>query len=154
MEAEKLRERQLSNKAAKQYEHFRELLTELSSRAAVTSFNATINKEVSDLNEIPKDVTEKEFLRRMEKTKSRLFSKLAKEHKIVPQHYYRNLWLALGMSSFGIPLGVAFGILMGNMAMLAVGFPVGMAIGMAYGTHLDKRAKDEGRQLSLGLQPQ
>lgn len=153
MQVEKLRERALDKKTTQHYQHFKMLLAELSSKTLKVSFNTTVKKEVSDLNTIPEDVTAKEFLEKMEKAKQRIFTKLEKEHKIVPKHYYRNFWLTLGMPTIGIPLGVVFGILIGNIAMLAVGLPVGIAIGMAYGTHLDEKAKAEGRQLSLELQP-
>jgi len=55
--------------------------------------------------------------------------------------------MILGMSSFGIPLGVAFGFSVGNLALLGIGIPIGMAIGIGFGTYLDKKAKEEGRQL-------
>lgn len=152
MEAEKLRQRDLSGNAAQQYDHLQKLLTELSSKTETTSFNSTIRQEVMDLNAIPEDVTEKELLKGIERTKSSLFSKVAKELKIVPKYYYRNLWMALGMSSFGIPLGVVFGITLDNMALLALGLPLGMAVGIGYGTYLDNKAKEEGYQLNLGLQ--
>jgi hypothetical protein len=38
---------------------------------------------------------------------------------------------------------------LGNMAYLAIGLPVGMPIGMAIGAQMDKKAKEEGRQLAI-----
>ena len=55
------------------------------------------------------------------------------------------------MSAFGIPLGVAFGASLDNMAFLGIGIPIGMAIGMAVGAGMDKKAFEEGRQLNLEI---
>ncbi|MBT8322649.1 MAG: hypothetical protein KJO94_04145, partial [Eudoraea sp.] len=71
--------------------------------------------------------------------------------KIVTKNYYRNLWLALGMTVFGIPLGVAFGAAQDNMAFLGVGIPIGMAIGIGVGTAMDEQAKKKGKQLDIDL---
>jgi len=76
---------------------------------------------------------------------------LEKEMKLVPKNYYQNQWLALGMAAFGIPLGVAFGTSLGNMAYLGIGLPIGLAIGLAVGSGMDKKAAAEGRQLDLDL---
>ena len=76
---------------------------------------------------------------------------LEKELKIVPKNYYRNFWLIIGMSAFGVPIGVALGISTGNMALLAVGLPIGMAIGLTVGSAMDKKANEEGRQLDIEL---
>jgi hypothetical protein len=51
------------------------------------------------------------------------------------------------MSAFGLPLGVAFGAALGNMAFLGIGLPIGMSIGIALGNGMDTKAKNEGRQL-------
>ena len=76
---------------------------------------------------------------------------MEKEHKMVTKNHYRNTWLAQGMAAFGIPLGVAFGTSLGNMAYLGIGLPIGMAIGSAVGKRMDKKALEEGRQLDLEL---
>ncbi|OYX91405.1 MAG: hypothetical protein B7Y76_14205, partial [Sphingobacteriia bacterium 35-40-5] len=71
------------------------------------------------------------------------------KHKIVPKNYYKKLWMVLGMSAFGIPVGVAFGLSIGNLGMLGVGLPIGMGIGVAVGTSMDNKALKEGRQLDF-----
>ena len=74
-----------------------------------------------------------------------------KELKIVTKNYYRNLWMVLGMSAFGLPLGVAFGLSLGNIGLLAIGLPIGMAIGTLVGSKLDKKALESGKQLDIEL---
>ena len=76
---------------------------------------------------------------------------LEKDLRIVPKHHYRNLWMALGMSVFGLPLGVAFGASLSNIAFLSIGLPIGMSVGMAVGAGMDKKASAEGRQLDFEL---
>ena len=76
---------------------------------------------------------------------------LEKELKIVPKNYYRNLWFIVGMSVFGLPLGVAFGISIGNLGLLGIGLPIGMVIGIAVGSGMDKKAHKEGRQLNIEI---
>jgi len=76
---------------------------------------------------------------------------LEKDLKIVPKNYYRNVWIAVGMGAFGVPIGVAFGISLGNMGLLGIGLPIGLFIGSIVGTQLDKKAFAEGRQLDVEL---
>ena len=67
------------------------------------------------------------------------------------KNHYRNTWLALGMAAFGIPLGVAFGMSLRNLAFLGIGLSIGLAIGIAVGTGMDKKAFEEGRQMDLEI---
>jgi F0F1-type ATP synthase assembly protein I len=74
---------------------------------------------------------------------------IEKKHKIFPQKYYQNLWLANDMTIIGLPLGLIFGMLIDNIAFLAVGIPLGMSIGIAIGINLDNKAQKEGRQMDF-----
>ena len=85
------------------------------------------------------------------KKQTKIIKSLEKEFKIVTKNYYRKVWVALGMAAFGIPLGVVFGAILGNMAFLGIGLPIGMVIGIAVGSGLDKKALDENRQLDVEL---
>jgi drug/metabolite transporter (DMT)-like permease len=69
----------------------------------------------------------------------------------VTKNHYRNTWLALGMGVFGIPLGVTFGVSLGNMGLLGIGLPIGIVVGLAVGSVLDKKAFEAGRQLDLEI---
>lgn len=62
---------------------------------------------------------------------------------------YKTLGIALGMSGLGVPMGVAFGLSMGNMSLLGLGLPIGLGLGVAIGSRLDKKALNEGRQLDV-----
>lgn len=106
-----------------------------------------INQEIEKLNAIGDD---DKYLKSKIKTKENNIIKLVeKRHKIVPKNYYKKLWMVLGMSAFGIPMGVAFGLSIGNLGMLGIGLPIGMGIGVAVGTSMDNKALKEGRQLDF-----
>ena len=82
---------------------------------------------------------------------SLIIKQVEKEHKIEPKNYYRTIWMILGMSGIGIPIGVAFGLSIGNIGLLGIGLPIGMAIGLAIGASMDKKALNEGRQLDIEI---
>jgi hypothetical protein len=90
-------------------------------------------------------------LKAIKRRETNILKLVEKKHKIVPIHYYRKLWMVLGMSVFGLPLGAAIGITNDNMGMLGIGLPIGMAIGLAVGSGLDKKALAEGRQLGIEI---
>jgi hypothetical protein len=94
-------------------------------------------------------LTGKDLTKLIKSKQQGILKLLEKEQKIVPKNYYRSLWTLLGMTSFGLPLGVAFGISIGNIGLLGLGLPIGMAIGLAVGTSMDKKAAAEGRQLAF-----
>lgn len=105
-----------------------------------------INAEIRNCNQ---EKDEKQFLFKLQKTKSMILNLVEKEAKIVPKGFYQKKWMVLGMAVFGIPFGVVFGAAFGNMAFIGIGIPLGLAIGIALGTSQDEKAKEEGRQLDV-----
>jgi hypothetical protein len=79
----------------------------------------------------------------------KLKRRLEKEYHLVTPGHYQAQWLALGLSVFGIPFGVIFATALDNFAFLGLGLPIGMAIGMSIGAGYDRKAKEEGRVLSV-----
>ena len=137
------------SKVEQAFLQLQKLLSELKSQdlpAATTNF---VNAKVEEINGLSN--SDKELRKKIKKEQSAILKRVEKDVKIVPKNYYQNLWLPLGMSAFGIPLGVTFGLSMGNMAFLGIGLPIGMAIGYAYGSALDKKAAEEGRQLDVKI---
>src|SRR5690606_32114964 len=129
------------------YARFNAILTQLRARELPNDFVERMNSDVQELNATTLAGNAlKKFIKQKQ---ADLLKRLEKELKIVPKNRYRNLWLAVGMSAFGIPIGVAMGVSIGNMAMLATGLPIGMAIGIGIGVGLDKKAQEEGRQLDV-----
>ena len=108
-----------------------------------------INDDITELNSSQVMGTALSHL--IKKKQNKIIKLTEKELKIVPKNYYTNLWMVLGMSAFGLPLGVAFGLSLGNIGLLAIGLPIGMAIGTLVGSKLDKKALESGKQLDIEL---
>lgn len=134
-------------KAVNAYLQLAKLLNLLTIKELPEDTVELINQEIEQLNAIP---DEDKYLFRKIKAKENSIVKLVEnKHKIVPKNYYKKLWMVLGMSVFGIPMGVAFGLSIGNLGMLGIGLPIGMGIGVAVGTIMDNKALKEGRQLDI-----
>lgn len=133
----------------KQYDQFQRYLLELAKKKIPTSFVKEVNAELSKLNSISE--SDSSFRRTFKKTKKRITDRVVKELNYVPIHFYRTLGVAIGMAAFGIPIGLAFAFALQNMAFIGIGIPMGLAVGIAVGTGMDKKAKEEGRQLSIDI---
>lgn len=131
------------------YIQFGKLISELTNKTLPKEVVDAINKDTEEINSISD--SGKILKNIIRKKQSKIVNLIEKELKLVTKNHYRNTWLALGMAVFGVPLGVAFGASLGNMAFLGIGLPIGMVIGMAMGTGMDKKAFKEGRQLDLEL---
>ena len=132
------------------YIQFQEILKELRKKELPEKIIELINQKIDELNST--SCTDKELKKLFKKKQAKIIELLEKETKIVPKNHYRNLWLAVGMSAFGLPLGVVFGLtVMNNIAFLGAGIPIGMVIGIALGSEMDKKALKEGRQLDLEI---
>ncbi len=127
--------------------NFRELLGALEKRELPEAVTEALNLKIEALNAF--EGTEKQYRKAVVNTEYKILKFLEKEHKIVPRNYYQKTWLALGMAVFGIPLGVAMGAALGNMGFIGIGIGMGLPIGMAIGAGMDKKARDQGRQLDF-----
>ena len=128
---------------------FEKLISELNKRDIPSNISAQINDKVDQINDFSGPI--KEWGRLLRKSQSAILKLVEKELKLVPKGYYRMQWLALGMTIFGVPMGVAFSMALGSMAFIGLGFPIGMAIGIAIGSGKDKEAADKGNQLDLEI---
>nr|WP_294934046.1 hypothetical protein [uncultured Flavobacterium sp.] len=131
------------------YVQLGEFLKQLKNKELPHGIIAAINQDIEELNALA--LTESGLQKAVKQKQTRIIKLLEKELKIVPKNYYRNLWLIVGMSAFGLPIGVAFGLSWGNMGLLGIGLPIGMAIGFALGAGMDKKALQEGRQLDIEI---
>lgn len=131
------------------YAQFDKLLTELKKKELTEKILKSINNEIDQINSVPE--SEEELRKQIKKAQSLILKLIEKEHKIVTKNHYRNTWMAVGMAAFGIPLGVALGMSLENMAFLGIGLPIGMVIGMAVGSGMDKKAFEEGRQIDVEI---
>lgn len=88
-------------------------------------------------------------LSRLSQIKTRLTAHLKKEHGLTTKGYHQNLWMILGMTMFGVPLGMIFGFALDNFGLFAIGLPMGMPIGMGIGMAIDKKAQEAGTVLDI-----
>lgn len=123
------------------------LLNELKNRDLPESIVTSINGKLEEINST--SLRGKALEKFLTSKVNEILKQLEKELKLVPKHHYRTQWMVVGMSAFGLPLGVAFGISLGNIGLLGLGLPIGMGIGIAVGSGMDEKAKKEGRQLNL-----
>jgi len=140
---------ELSDKTKLAYEQFERLIVEIKKKKLPEEIELVINKHITQLN----SVTDSDKLLRSEirKEQSKIVGMLAQKLKIVPINYFRKNWFVLGMTVFGLPIGAALGLSLGNMAFLGIGLPIGMSMGLAMGARMDNKAKEEGRQLDIEL---
>lgn len=131
------------------YAQFNTLLAFLKKEKLSPEMVLFINKGIDEINGAIH--SEKELKKQLRKTQTCLLNKMEKDLKLVTKNHYRNLWMAVGMAAFGIPMGIIFGASLGNMGFIGIGLPIGMVIGIAVGTSMDKKALEEGRQLDLEL---
>lgn len=131
------------------YTQLSALLSELRKKELPHKIIESINQDIETINATP--LTGNEFRKLVKQKQTNILKLVEKELKIVPKNHYRNIWLLLGMSAFGLPIGVALGLSIGNIGLLAIGLPIGMAIGIAVGTAMDKKAIEEGRQLEVEI---
>jgi len=132
------------------YSQFDTLLSELRKKELPDSFIQTINNEVEEIN-TSDSLTTNDLRKVIKKKQTAILRLIEKDLKLVPKNYYRTLWLALGMTVFGIPLGVLAGVFLGQPGLFAIGLPIGVAIGVTVGTAMDKTAAKENRQLNLEI---
>ncbi|OEK07014.1 hypothetical protein [Roseivirga misakiensis] len=107
----------------------------------------TINQHTTAIhNELKSDALS---YGQISKLQTGLTQALLKEHGLSTKGYYQNLWMVLGMSMFGIPLGLIFGLTLGSFAFFALGLPIGMPIGIAIGMQKEKEAQNAGTVLEV-----
>lgn len=143
LKPEFLQDKKLADKS----EYFDKLLQEVEKKEVPIAISNRINQEIDQINNF--SGSGNQLLKQFRRGQSNILKILEKELKLVTKNHYRNMWLALGMSAFGLPIGVAVGIMIGNLGLLAIGLPIGMGIGMAVGSGLDKKAKEQGKQLDI-----
>lgn len=140
---------ELPEKTQPYYDQFQKLILEIRKRELPMDLTTVINNKIDSLNQLSD--ANKSLKTEIQKTQSKIIGLLAQKLKIVPINYYRKTWFVLGMTVFGLPIGAAMGLSLGNMGYIGIGLPVGMFIGLAVGTQMDKKAMEEGRQLDIEI---
>lgn len=138
-----------NKKLANKYVNFEKMMNELRKKEIPSEIVNSINQDIEEINSF--SGSDAALLKLLRKTQSNLLKLIEKELHLVTKNHYRNMWLAVGMSAFGIPFGVVFGVSLGNMAFIGIGLPIGMAIGIGIGIAKDKKAFENGNQLDVEI---
>ncbi len=131
------------------YAQFKAFISELEKKELTPAIVSNINTSIELLNASP--LMGKDLIKLIKQQQTIIVKQLEKELKIVSKNHYRNLWMLLGFTAFGLPIGVTFGLSIGNIGLMGMGLPLGMAIGAVIGSAMDKKALAEGRQLDVEL---
>lgn len=137
----------LEPKLTKKFTSLTNLIFEAGKHSLPDELVNQINSQIDRIAEFPG--TTKEILKMLDEFQKDLLQKLRNDFKLFPKNHHRNLWMSLGMASFGLPIGIVIGMAMDNLGLLAIGLPIGMSIGLALGTSIDRKIKNEGRQLDF-----
>lgn len=132
-------------KLAKATHNLNTLLLAIEEKGSPESVESQINEIIAGINNLPGP--DPQLIKQISSAQAAILKLLENELGMVAKNHYQNQWLALGMATFGIPLGVVFGAALGNMAFLGIGLPIGMGIGLAVGSGKDKQAEEQGKQL-------
>jgi hypothetical protein len=152
MEIQNLKEKpeiDINSRFSKKYVQFQKLINELRNKELNDDVVIIINDNINSINSISS--LDNQFSKRLKSAQSKILKVIEKHHKLATENHYRNIWLALGIGAFGVPIGVVIGAITGNMAFIAIGIPIGFGIGIAIGTMMDNNLKNQGKQLALEI---
>ena len=103
---------------SEKFNSFQKLIEELNKKDLPIEMVGTINMDIDEINNSSE--SNKEMLNQLNKKQSKIIKTLEKELKLVTINHYRKMWLILGMSVFGIPIGIAIGMSLGNLGLLGI----------------------------------
>lgn len=139
----------LSKKMQKSHQYLIDLINALNDKELPQNFIQETNSQIEEINHL--NSNDMQLKKKILKTKKNVSSKMMKELKFVPKGYYQVIWMSIGMTAFGLPVGMALSVAVDNFAFLGTGLPIGFAIGIGIGISLDKKAAGEGKQLDIGM---
>ncbi|MEM6345539.1 MAG: hypothetical protein AAF927_16725 [Bacteroidota bacterium] len=136
-----------NEKLQKSFDKTQALIEALNQRELPEDTQAAVQAEIEGLNA---GITEvKAYTKSLSKAYNNMVKRVQKDVGLSPKGYHRSQWMVLGMTIFGLPLGMAFGMMLDNLGLMGLGLPIGMGIGLAIGSGLDEKAAKEGKQLSV-----
>ena len=132
------------------YENIESLLDELTRKEIPQSLVLSINEHILLINSFPG--TDAKLVKELRKSRNEILSMLQKELQVVPRNYYQRMWMVIGVTAFGLPMGVVFGVILDNLACMALALPMGLLFGIMVGSNMDKKALLSGKQLDIDNQ--
>ncbi|MDR9401077.1 MAG: hypothetical protein RI558_06620 [Psychroflexus sp.] len=85
----------------------------------------------------------------IKKKESKILDYIKDKKGYVAKNHYMSLWIALGMSAIGVPIGVTIGLALDQLGFMGIGIGSGLAMGIGIGSAKDNKAKQEGKQLPI-----
>lgn len=137
-----------NKKLEKSYQKIQALVEELNKIEIPAEISSSINKDISKLDSFKG--ADNMLTKAINKTYSGILKLVRIELGLVPRHYYQNIWMALGLSVFGVPLGILYSTVTDNPGLFTIGIAMGLPIGLAIGIEKDKKAEKENKQLQIG----
>ncbi len=128
--------------------HLKILISEIENKGVPEEVCYKINYQIDKMNSF---ANKKEGIlnRQLEITYYRILYILRRDVGIIPENYYRNLYLALGMSVFGLPLGALIASFLENTSYLIFGMLFGLAVGIVIGSKKDQIADKENKVIRV-----
>ena len=133
---------QLKKKDHNAIQNFNKLIDALNDRSLDQKSFDRINEHI---NVIENNVN----FNTIKKEESKILDYVKEKYGYVAKNHYMSLWIALGMSAIGVPIGVAIGLALDQLGFMGIGIGGGLAIGVAIGSAKDKKAKEQGKQLPI-----
>lgn len=130
------------------YQKAQKLIDVLNTKDIPIETELTIREEIQKIDSY--EGPEKGLAKVLRKGQSAILGIVRKEMGLISKGYYRTMWMSLGMTVFGLPIGMGYAFAIGNFGLFAIGLPIGMGIGLAVGSGMDSKAAKEGKQLEWG----
>lgn len=127
---------------------FQQLISALSEREIPETVIFSINEEIDKVNQTQ---SEQIFTAQLSKSYRSILKIAEKQLNLYAKDHYRNMWLALGLTAFGILFGFAISAAADHYGLIGVGLPIGFGISKGIGTKKDKEAFEHGRQLNVEM---
>ena len=119
------------------FTHFEKLINELKKKEIPSDIVSSINQYIEEVNSFLG--SNKYFRVQIRKSQNSILKLINKELKLIPKNFYLFRWMSMGISIFGIPLGVVIATSTKIWGLFGIGIPIGVIIGMAVGAGMDKR---------------
>lgn len=135
-------EKSLEKKEQKAVDHFNEIIDALNAKEIDENTVTYIHERMASIQENFSFNT-------IKKEESKVLDFVNKQHGYVAQNHYKSLWIALGMSAIGVPIGVGIGLALDQLGFMGIGIAMGLTVGIIIGSTKDKEAKKKGKQLHV-----
>jgi membrane protein insertase Oxa1/YidC/SpoIIIJ len=137
-----------SNKRfARDFYSFQSLIDALNKKDIPADLTTSINQIIIFINSM--HASDKIVIRRIEEGKNKILEMVERRLGLVRKKQYHNYWITMGVTLYGLPVGVVLYFLSGNLAFIIPGLPIGMLIGIWVGNRKDRKAETNGKQLEI-----